>query len=194
MSKSLQDQLLSLGLARKPSKKTNNRPAPARKKSSHGKKPPGAKAAHADKLPEGSGGADISLEQAYRIRESQEQSEKQKKRARKLEEDRKRTALNKAILEIVEAGRLNIADASEARYFMYKERIRKIYLTSEQLSAVNEGKLGVVYLRGGYHLLSSEHIEAVRKISPDHVPDLGSGEDDEQDTWSGEEESQSPEP
>jgi len=192
VSKSLQDQLLSLGLAREPSKKTNNRPAPRRKNSGHGKKPAGANATRAGKLRDDSSGGDISLEQAYRIRESQEQSEKQKKRARKIEEDRKRAALNKAILDIVEAGRLNIADASEARYFMYKERIRKIYLTGEQLAAVNQGTLGVVYLRGGYHLLSSENTDAVRKISPDHVPDLGSGEDDEQDFWSGEEESQSP--
>jgi uncharacterized protein YaiL (DUF2058 family) len=191
VSKSLQDQLLSLGLAREPSKKNTRQSAPARKKTRPGNRSADKSSVHPGTAKDDSVGEDISLEQAYRIRESQEQSEKQQKRAKKMEEDRKRAALNKAILEIVEAGRLNVADAGEARYFMYKERIRKIYLTPEQLSAVNQGTLGVVYLRGGYHLLSSENIETVRKLSPDHVPDLGSGEDDEQDLWSGEEESQS---
>src|SRR5690606_28466695 len=110
-------------------------------------------------------------------------------RERKMEEDRRRAAINKQIREIVEAHRLNLADASEARYFMYKERIRKVYATAEQLSMLNDGRLGVVYLVGGYHILNSEHAEAVRKISADHVADLLSGAGDEEDLWGAHEQS-----
>lgn len=124
---------------------------------------------------------EISLEQAYRIRESQEKSEKQKARDRKIEEDRKRAMLNKQIRKIIDEHRLNLADAEDARYFMYKERIRKVHVSAEQLVQLNEGKLGVVYLAGGYHLLASEDIETVRKLSPAHVPDLLTGADDDEE-------------
>lgn len=127
----------------------------------------------------------ISLEQAYRIRENLEKSEKQKQHERKLEEDRRRAALNREIRQIVETGRLNLPDALEARYFMYKERIRKIHVSPEQLRELNEGSLGVVYLAGGYHLLTADGVEAVRKLSPAHVPELlvGEADDEEQELW-----------
>ncbi len=126
---------------------------------------------------------DISLEQAYRIRENLEKSEKQKARERKMEEDRKRAAMNRQIRKIVDDYRLNKSDADEARFFMYKERIRKVYVTSEQLEQLNSGLLGVVYLAGSYHILATAQIEAVREISPAHVPDLLSGGDEDEELW-----------
>ncbi len=71
--------------------------------------------------------------------------------------------------------RLNVTKAEVPRHFMYRGRIRKINLTPDQLKALNAGELGVAYLSGGYHLLAPEHVEAVRKLSAEHVPDLASG-------------------
>ncbi len=62
---------------------------------------------------------------------------------------------------------------------MYKARIRKVHVSAEQLAGLNSGKLGVVYLAGGYHILASEQIEEVKRLSPAHVPDLLSGGDDD---------------
>lgn len=194
MSKSLQDQLLALGLA-----KTRTRETP--------RKPPFNKPT-ADQQVAGKQGADerksarkpsaqtvrphprpnprpdprldenISLEQAYRIREAEEKSARQRAHERKLEEDRKRAALNRQIRQVIDSGRLNLPDAAEARYFMYKERIRKVHVSPEQWVDLNSGALGVVYLAGGYHILSRERVEEVRKLSPAHVPDLLAGSDD----------------
>lgn len=199
MSKSLQDQLLALGLAKEKSKTGSAQKsrsggshrhdksgpvAPRQEPSRAATRPPTAPK-HSpqnrapDITPESITPESITLEQAYRIREKEEKSAKQRARELKIEEDRQRAALNRQIRSIVDAGRLNLADASEARYFMYKERIRKVYASAEQLAGLNDGSLGVVYLAGGYHILTAEHIGAVRAISPDHVADLLSGASDD---------------
>ena len=191
MSKSIQDQLLALGLAKekigekigeKVGEKARQaaKPKPDSRKLSPARRT-SLRAPAAAKAPVTTD--DISLEQAYRIRESVEKTEKQKARDRKMEEDRKRAVLNRQIRAIIDAHRLNRDDAEQARYFMYKDRIRKVHVSGEQLLQLNAGKLGVVYLAGGYHILESEHIEEVRMLSPVHVPDLLSGGDDDEELW-----------
>ncbi len=148
MSDSLQDQLRALGLARKK---------------------PRTKSKHKSK-------GSLSLEQAYALREKEEQAAADKARRRKLAEDRKRREINQKIREIVEPNRLNSDAADLSRNFLYKGRIRKVNVSAEQLKSLNDGDLGIVYLSGGYHLLAPEHVEAVRALSEAHVPDLGSGD------------------
>lgn len=202
MSKSLQDQLLALGLAKeqasKPSKPAQHggkkaggrnpgqRPAQETARNSARPRPSAANRTATRPAAAAKSAEDISLEQAYRIRENQEKSEKLKQRERKQEEDRLRAVLNREIRQIVEAGRLNLPEAPEARYFMYKDRIRKIHVTAEQLLDLNSGKLGVVYLAGGYHLLNMDQVDAVRKLSPAHVPELLTGEADDEEFWAAE--------
>ena len=176
MSDSLQDQLRALGLAREATKENSRKSGPAKKKARPGH-PPQQKLAQRSRKPIDP--ENITLEQAYRIREKEEAASQQRKKARKIEEDRKRAALNRQIRQIIDASRLNHPDAAESRYFMYKGRIRKIFLTVEQLPDVNNGKLGVVYLSGGYHLLPADQVDAVRKLSVDHVPDLLAGDEDD---------------
>lgn len=164
MADSLQDQLLALGLAkdkpRKPKKKSPRKPG--------GQRPQARKAA-----------GEMSLDKAWALRNKEEKRSAEQKRARKIEEDRKRREINKAIKAIVEPHRLNRADAEVARNFLYRDRIRKLYVTPEQNRSLATGDLGLVYLSGGYHLLAAEHVEAVRKIAADHVVDLGGDEPEE---------------
>ena len=159
MADSLQDQLRALGLAkdRKPARKKK----PPRKPAA-GKKPAPAK-----------DGGEMPLGKAWALRDKEEKNSKEKARARKMEEDRKRREINKAIRKIVEPNRLNREDAEVARNFMFRGRIRKVYVTPEQQTALGEGEMGLVYLSGGYHLMAAEHIEAIRKIADDHIVDLG---------------------
>lgn len=169
MSKSLQDQLLALGLARdKPSKQRRPAGKPAKPRPKAG--PAG------DKIPPG----ELTLEQAYALKKKDEQKRADLARRKKQEEDRRRKKLNCAIRTIVEANRLNRDDAEIARNFMFRGRIRKVHVTPEQLQALNSGELGIAYLSGGYHLLTKEHTEQVRRLSADHVPDLESGLDEDE--------------
>ncbi len=168
MSKSLQDQLRELGLA----KDRQARPAKRKGKNvgrgkPHQKAPGKPAAAEAAKS-----GGEPSLAEAFRLREEAEQAEVLESKRRKQEEDRRRRELNLAIKAIVEPNRLNDPAAEESRYFMYKGKIRKVYVTPTQLEALNAGDLGLVYLAGSYHVLAPEHVEAVRQISAEHVPDL----------------------
>jgi uncharacterized protein YaiL (DUF2058 family) len=123
----------------------------------------------------------MSLQKAWALKERDEQKTAEIARRKKQEEDRKRRALNKAIRVIVEAHRLNRVDAELSRNFLYKGRIRKVRATGEQLSALNRGELGVVYLSGAYHILPAEQVEAVRALSAEHVPDLGGADSDDGD-------------
>jgi uncharacterized protein YaiL (DUF2058 family) len=165
MAESLQDQLKALGLAKE--KK------PARKK----KAPRRTNRGQSSAATPDSGDGGMSLGKAWALREKQEKQSAQQKRARKIEEDRKRRELNKAIREIVKPNRQNSDDAEVARNFMFRERIRKVYVTPEQNKALGSGEMGLVYLSGGYHVLAAEHVEAVQKIAADHVVDLSAGDD-----------------
>ena len=167
MSDSLQDQLKALGLAKK---------SPERKKPRR-KGPPAANRSSAKK----SAGAEMPLGKAYALREKEEQKSADKARRRKQAEDRKRREINKKIREIVKHKRLNVAAAEVPRNFMYRERIRKIYVTAEQNQALSSGELGLAYLSGGYHVLDRETLEQVRVIAADHVVDFEAASEDEEE-------------
>jgi len=169
MSKSLQDQLLSLGLAK-------SRPKPKQQQT---RKPPSK-----GKRSDGSGKpnqSELTLEQAYRLREKQTREQAEQARERKRAADRKRRELNQKIRAIVEPNRLNDAEAELTRNFLYKGRIRKVNVSAEQLKALNSGELGIVYLSGGYHLLTAENVGQVRSLSTEHVPDLSGSEIEEEE-------------
>jgi uncharacterized protein YaiL (DUF2058 family) len=161
MGDSLQDQLRALGLAQ-------SRPATERKK------PQASRKAKPQGRNRGSKSAgELSLDQAYALRAREEQRQLQRARQQKLEEDRRRRQVNKAIREIVAAQRQNRQDADIPRNFMFSGRIRKIYVSAEQQRALTAGELGIVYLSGSYHLLAPEALAAVREISSEHIVDLG---------------------
>ncbi|MEJ2383397.1 MAG: DUF2058 family protein [Xanthomonadales bacterium] len=163
MGNSLQDQLRALGLAKQP----DRRERPPRRKKRPAPDRPGAPA------------GEIPLDKAYALREKAEQRAADQARKRKQAEDRRRREINQRIREIVDAQRLNVADAEVARHFMFRGRIRKLYVTPEQNRALTRGELGLVYLTGGYHVLDPEALEAVRAIDPEHVVDLGDGADED---------------
>jgi uncharacterized protein YaiL (DUF2058 family) len=164
MADSLQDQLRALGLA----KQQERRKGPPRRK----------KSAAPRKRDVATG--EIPLDKAYALREKSEQRAADQARKRKQAEDRRRREINQRIREIVEAQRQNVADAEVARHFMFRGRIRKLYVTPEQNRALTEGELGLVYLTGGYHLLAPEALDAVRAIDPEHLVDLGGADDDDE--------------
>jgi len=171
MSKSLQDQLRALGLA---SKKTKSTRQPSR--NGPGKAGQRPRAGSSPRKGQGrvkqAADGEVSLNRAYALRKQEEKKQADTARKRKQAEDRKRRQLNKEIRAIVNKHRLNDSTAEVPRHFIYRGRIRKINLTTDQLKAINAGELGIAYLSGGYHLLAPEHVEVVRKLSAEHIPDL----------------------
>lgn len=174
MADSLQEQLRALGLAR-------DKPGQERKKESP--RTPGGGRKRKDRRPRkpGGGAGEPSLDRAWALREQQEKDEADAARRRKLAEDRRRHEINQSIRRIVDAHRLNREDAEVARNFLFRGRIRKVYVTPEQQAALTAGELGIVYLTGGYHLLAPEQLEAVRAIDPGHLVELDTGAPDEEE-------------
>lgn len=175
MGESLQDQLRALGLAKQQKHARKSRAEPGQSGKQRAAREPAEHPA-----------GEMSLDQAWALREQEEQRraqaaqrQAQAERIRKQEEDRRRRALNEQVRAIVDAHRLSRDDAELARNFMFRGRIRKMYVTPEQQRALNAGELGIVYLAGGYHLLASEQLQAVRAISAEHVVEPESAVEDE---------------
>jgi uncharacterized protein YaiL (DUF2058 family) len=171
MGDSLQDQLRALGLASQQkgaSKGGKEAGKPARKRPAQ--------------QPAGRTDGEMSLDQAWALREQEEQRrgrEEQRRaqeaRSRRQEEERRRRAINEQVRAIIDAHRLNRDDAEIARNFLFRGRIRRIYVTPEQQAALTAGELGIAYLAGAYHVLAPDHLEAVRAVSCEHVVELDSG-------------------
>ena len=164
MSNSLKDQLLALGLA---AKKSQPKPKAQHKPRS---KPAKAKDPNAE----------ISLDQAYRIRGKDERQKKEKALADKRELERQRRQINQKIQALIKQHSQRDEAADKKRNFLYKGRIRSVLATAEQIIEINSGKLGVVYLSGNYHLMPTDQIDEIRQFSPDHIPDLAGSESEEE--------------
>ncbi|NOR20950.1 MAG: DUF2058 family protein [Xanthomonadales bacterium] len=166
MSNSLKDQLLALGLAAKkprsnPKKQKKPQAAPAKAKDPN---------------------AEISLDQAFRLRSKDERQKKERAIAEKRELERQRREINQKIQALIKEHSQRNDAADKKRNFLYKGRIRSVLATADQITEINNGKLGVVYLSGNYHLMPADKIEEISKFAPDHVPDLaGSESADEKD-------------
>lgn len=165
MSHSLKDQLLGLGF--KPAPKPERKPgAPLR---------PSAPTVH----PKTSGSArnpgkpkprqsqeEIDLAKAFALRTLQEKRERDlAEQAKQLAAQQKKIAKEK-IGKLLEGSILNAADADIARHFSYGGKIKRIYVTAEQLGALNGGELGVVQFNGRYCLTSRDTTLAVRSLLP----------------------------
>ena len=167
MSDSLQDQLKALGLAKEKKKvvKKARKPHPAKQRPA--RRPP----VKSD--------SEMSLDQAYRLRQKEEKKTAHNKKEHKRLLDLQRRQINLKLQGLVADHALNDKKAEVKRNFLYKGRIRSVLVTPEQLKALNAGELGLVFLRGNYILMLPKHVEQVRAISADHVPDLGGSEPDD---------------
>ena len=165
MSNSLKDQLLALGLA---PKKTKPKPQKHNKNTSRTAK------SKADS-------AEISLDQAYRIRSKEERRQKEKAIELKRQQERQRRETNQKIKALVKECAIRDPAAENKRNFLYKGRIRSVLATPEQINEINSGAIGVVYLSGNYHLMPADKIEEIRQFAPDHIPDLGGAENAEEE-------------
>ena len=78
-------------------------------------------------------------------------------------------AAKEQVGKLLDGGILNAADAEIARHFSYGGKIKRIYVTGGQLSALNAGELGVVQYNGRYCLTPRETVLAVRALLPSLV-------------------------
>src|SRR5687768_176331 len=188
MSDSLRDQLLGLGFKPAPAPEKPNRPKPGRDASARGAQPqdarqrpkPHGKPHHAQDRPKPQGKPhpqhrakphdqartreEIDLAKAYAIRAQKEKDERIEAERQKQEAARLRREAKAKLAALLKDRSLNDPTAEIARHFEYGGKIKRIYVTDEQLKALNAGELGVVQLDGRYLLLTAALLAEAESI------------------------------
>lgn len=158
MADSLREQLLKSGIV-----KTTRNDKPSRHKK-------GGRKRHGDNAPVGAtGDGEMDLAQAWAVRNRAETAERKRAKAEAEAEARARKERVQRLREVLQGKSLNKADAQQVRHFEYGGKIRRIYVDAAQLTALNEGRLGVVQVKGSHVLVTREVAEQVRAFAPGHV-------------------------
>src|SRR5690606_15566516 len=82
------------------------------------------------------------------------------------EEARIRRENKTKLLELLGKASLNVADAEIARHFEYGGKIRRVYVTPEQLRAINAGELALVQHAGRYCILTLDDADTAQQMMP----------------------------
>lgn len=151
MSESLRDQLLKAGF--KPSA-----PAKPRKPARHKPEP---------RKPHEKGEPDLA--QAFALRARAERAEREaaeREARRKAAEKKERKRRMQALLE---GKALNRADAEQPRNFEFAGKIRRVFVTAEQLRQLNVGELGVLMHNGRAVLVARAVALEAQAFAPELV-------------------------
>ncbi|MGH8117004.1 MAG: DUF2058 family protein [Rhodanobacteraceae bacterium] len=152
MSDSLRDQLLKAGF------KPSARPRP-RKQAQRQPEPRQPRA-----TPE------PSLAQAFALRARAERAEHEAAEREAREKAAAKKERKRRLQELLGGNALNRADAAQVRNFEFAEKIRRVYVTPEQLRQLNGGDLGIV-MHGGRALLVARDVALqAQAIAPELVP------------------------
>ncbi len=150
MSKSLQDQLLKLGIV---SKKQAN----TVKKEKHKQKKTKAK----------------STEASESKTIAQEARQKQKKRSQKLNRlqniERKEKESAARIRQLIEKNRLTINEGDFPYNFSDENKIKKIYITKELAGNLGNGNLAIVRQAGEYQIIPSGIARKIQEVNKNLV-------------------------
>lgn len=193
MADSLRDQLLGLGFKPVPKPEKPARPAPDARKphergpharpvpqgrpahdvppSNRGKPPHGR--AHAGKPVHGKPAqraqksrGEMDLAKAYAIRAQKEKDERIAAEKQRQDEAAKRREGKAKLAELLKTASLNLPQADIARHFEYGGKIRRVYVTGEQLKSINAGELAIVQQGGRYHVVTPQHAADAEALLP----------------------------
>lgn len=180
MGNSLREKLLELGFRPKQGPAEPARPGKSPQgKATSGRTGPSRPrgAARRERGPE-----QIDLARAYALRQRQEQAERAAAERERQEQARRRREAIARLAALLEGRTLNDPGADIARHFPYGGKIKRIYVTTDQLKALNAGELGLVQLRGRYLLVDAATLAEAEGIFPEAVAlkvDPGAAEEDD---------------
>jgi uncharacterized protein YaiL (DUF2058 family) len=158
MSESLRDQLLKSGIARQIKTETRAKPNKhERRPSPHPQQPPKRER------------SEIDLAKAYAIRDSTERAERDRVQREAEQRAREKKERRQKLASLLDGKALNKPDADIPRHFPHANKIRRIYVTADQLPRLNGGELGVVQLAGRYLLVPAETARAARDIDAESL-------------------------
>lgn len=172
MTSSLKDQLLQLGFKKpEPQPRVHERkPKPdAKGRSGDRRSADGQSRRRQNDTPTGRDGRsqeEIDLAKAYALRRQHEKNEQQRlERERAAETQRRREARQK-LATLLQGKVLNDPKAELPRHFEYGGKIRRVYVTADQLRAVNAGELAVLQVAGRYQLVDLDIAGQADQLQP----------------------------
>lgn len=174
MTDSLRDQLLGLGFkpAPKPEPQPHGKPSARHAGNKQGANKPGAnksvRPAPKSRPPKSADG-EMDLGKAYAIRAQREKDERIEAERQKQEAARIRREARAKLTEFLADKALNAEDADIARHFEYGGKIKRIYVTADQLKSLNAGELGVVQQGGRYVLVTAAILTEAESIFAEAV-------------------------
>jgi uncharacterized protein YaiL (DUF2058 family) len=107
---------------------------------------------------------DIDLAKAYAIRAQKEKDDRIEAERLKQEEARVRREAKAKLDVLLEGKSLNDAAAEIARHFNYGGKIKRVYVTADQLKALNAGELGVLQQNGRYMLVTAAVLAEAEEV------------------------------
>jgi len=156
VSDSLRDQLLKAGF--KPSPKPPQKAKPHPRPTAH-KPEPGKPRAPAEP----------DLAQAFALRAKSDRAEREAAEREAREKAAEKKERKRKLQVLLEGKAQNQADAEQARNFEFAGKIRRVYVTPEQLQQLNRGELGVL-MHGGRALVVARDVAlAAQAIAPETV-------------------------
>jgi len=194
MSKSLRDQLLGLGY--KPAAKPERPPEPVRRPDADARRTggrPDADAKRAGGHPTGNkpearaprpahgrpdprrraptsaaekSQEEMDLGKAYALRAQKEKDDRIEAERLKQEQAKQRREAKAVLAVLLKDKALNDPAAEIARHFEYGGKIKRIYVTAEQLPLLNAGELGVAQMDGRYLLIPAALLLEAEAIFP----------------------------
>lgn len=167
MSDSLRDQLLKAGFAAKPQPEARAKPAQRPRP----QQPSGRPRRH-ERPPQPSGRpsrpeSDIDLAKAYALRDKTERETREREQRAVEQRAREKKERRQKLAALVNGNALNDPNADIPRHFPHANKIRRLYVTAEQLPQLNGGVLAIVQFSGRYLLLTREMGLAAQAIDPD---------------------------
>lgn len=161
MADSLRDQLLKSGIV----KQVRDEQRPKGQKGSKDRRPDARKGSTHEKTA-GNDGGEIDLARAYAMRARSDADERRSAERAAAEQARLKRERKQKVQQALQGRALNKAEADQPRHFEYGGKIRRIYVDTAQLKALNAGELGIVQHGGRYVLVERAVAEQIRDIDP----------------------------
>jgi uncharacterized protein YaiL (DUF2058 family) len=164
MSSSFKDQLLGLGFKTSPKPAENVVQKTISNKPAHGK--PVLRKPHAKPQTHTAKSVEMDLAKAFTLRQQDERRLREQAERDKQEQARIRKIAKEQVAALLKDALLNKADADIARHFPYGGKIKRIYVTAEQLVALNAGELAVVQQAGKFCLVEVAIALQIKALIP----------------------------
>lgn len=110
--------------------------------------------------------SDFDLAKAFALRQKEEQRLREQAEMAKQEQARQRKLQKEQVAQLLKDQVQNRPDADIVRHFPYAGKIKRVYVTTEQLRAINAGELAVVQHLGKFCIVDKAVALHVQTLIP----------------------------